>query len=69
MPLICITFFIEILNILFNHRVDSKRAIYFNTSKLKIENKWTMGHIDGEKQKFRGNFECNIIPNAINVIQ
>ncbi len=64
-----ITFFIEILNILFNHRVDSKRAIYFNTSKLKIENKWTMGHIDGEKQKFRGNFEFNIIPNAINVIQ
>ncbi len=63
-----ISFFIEFLNILFQHRIDNKRAMYFKTSKLKIDNKWTLGHIDGEKQKFSGNIEFNIIPNAINII-
>lgn len=63
-----IVFFIEFLNIIFKHRVNNPRAMYFKTSNLKINNKWTMGHIDGEKGKFRGNFEFKIIPSAVNVI-
>lgn len=63
-----IVFFIEFLNIIFKHRVNNPRAMYFKTSNLKINNKWTMGHIDGEKGKFKGNFEFKIIPSAVNVI-
>ena len=63
-----IVFFIEFLNIIFKHRADSSRAMYFKTSNLKINNKWTMGHIDGEKKKFKGNFEFNIIPNSVRVL-
>ena len=64
-----IEFFIEFLNIIFKHRVNNPRAIYFKTSKLKIDNKWTMGHIDGEKKKFGDNLEFNIIRNAVNIFQ
>lgn len=64
-----IEFFIEFLNIIFKHRVNNPRAIYFKTSKLKIDNKWTMGHIDGEKKKIANNLELNIIRNAVNIFQ
>ena len=63
-----IVFFIEFLNILFKHRVDSSRAMYFKTSKLRIDNKWTMGHIDGEKKKFKDNFEFSVIEKSVNVL-
>ena len=64
-----IVFFIEFLNIIFKHRVDNPRAVYFKTSKLKINNNWSMGHIDGEKKKFRDDLVFNIIPNAVNVLK
>ena len=62
-----IVFFIEFLNIIFKHRVDNPRAMYFKTSSLKINNKWAMGHIDGEKEKFRGDLEFKILKQAISI--
>lgn len=63
-----IAFFMEFLNILFKYRCNNSKAMYFKTSKLKIDNKWIMAHIDGEKKKLGGNLCFNVIPKAINVI-
>ena len=62
-----ITYFIEFLKILLKHRVDNSLALYFKTSNLKIENKYALGHIDGEKKKFRGDFNFKILKQVINV--
>lgn len=64
-----IVFFIEFLNIIFKHRTNNPRAIYFKTSNLRISNKWTVGHIDGEKEKLSGDLDFKLLREAINVLQ
>ena len=63
-----IVFFIELLKMIFKRHVNSSKAIYFKTSKLKINNKFNMGHIDGETFKFKEDLHFNIIPKSINVV-
>ena len=63
-----IVFLIDFLNIILKRRVNNSRAIYFKTSDLKIKNKWSMGHIDGEKEKFRGDLEFKVVPSCINIL-
>lgn len=62
-----ITYFIEFLKILLKHRTDNSLALYFKTSNLKIENKYTLGHIDGEKIKLRGDINFNILNKIIKI--
>ncbi len=62
-----IVFFIELINILFNHKVNSSRAMYFNATQLKIDNNWKLGHIDGEKQKFKEDLNFKILGKSVSV--
>lgn len=62
-----ITYFIEFLKILFNHKKNNPFALYFKTDNLKISNHYSLGHIDGEKLKFRDDIHLEILHNALNI--
>lgn len=62
-----VTFFFEFLNIIFNRRVDNSRAIYFKASDLKIKNTYCVGHIDGEKAKYREDLNFKVLDKSVNV--
>lgn len=62
-----IMFFIEFLQIIFDKKSSSSKAMYFQTSNFRIKNDFTTGHIDGEKTKFKDDIEINIIPKSVKV--
>ena len=62
-----VTFFIEFLQIIFNIRNSSSKAMYLKTSKVSIKSGIQLGHIDGEKEKFKGDIDIDITPRALNV--
>ena len=62
-----ILFFIELLKIMFNIKLNSPLAEYYKTQNLKIKNHYCFAHIDGEKIKFNENLYFQIQNNAINV--
>ena len=63
-----ILFFIEFLQIIFNRKSSNSKAMYFQTSNLIIKNDIITGHIDGEKIKFKGDIEINIVPKSVKVL-
>lgn len=64
-----ILFFIEFLQIIFNKKNSSSKAMYFQTSNLTIKNDFTNGHIDGEKTKFKDDIIINVVPKSIKVFK
>lgn len=62
-----IMFFAEFLQIIFDKKSTNSKAMYFQTSNFKIKNDITTGHIDGEKQKFKGDIEINITPKSVKI--
>lgn len=62
-----IMFFAEFLQIIFDKKSTNSKAMYFQTSNFKIKNDITTGHIDGEKQKFKGDIEINIPPKSVKI--
>ena len=62
-----IIFFIEFLSIIFKCRVDSSRAKYFKTANISITNEYSVGHIDGEKEKIRGDINIKVLNKVVNV--
>lgn len=62
-----IIFFFEFLMILFNKKLSTSKAMYFQTSNLYIKNEFSTGHIDGEKRKFKDDIEINIVPKSVKV--
>ena len=62
-----IMFFAEFLEIIFDKKSTNSKAMYFQTSNFKIKNDITTGHIDGEKQKFKGDIEINITPKSVKI--
>ena len=62
-----IMFFAEFLQIIFDKKSTNSKDMYFQTSNFKIKNDITTGHIDGEKQKFKGDIEINITPKSVKI--
>lgn len=62
-----ILFFIEFLQIIFNKKTSTTKAMYFQTTSIVIKNDLTTGHIDGEKHKFRDNITINIVPKSVKI--
>lgn len=62
-----IMFFIEFLQIIFDRKSSGSKAMYFQTSNFIIKNDFTTGHIDGEKNKFKGNINITIIPKSVKI--
>lgn len=62
-----IIFFIEFLSIIFKCRIDSPRALYFKTANIDITNEYSVGHIDGEKEKIRGDISIKTLNKVVNV--
>ena len=62
-----IMFFIEFLQIIFDKKSSGSKAMYFQSTNFKIKNDFITGHIDGEKQKFKGDIEINITPKSVKV--
>lgn len=62
-----ISFFFEFLSIIFRRRISNSRAVYFKSASLKLKNKRCMAHIDGEKQKFEGDLNFEILNRAVAV--
>jgi len=61
-------FFIEFLRILFGFKTDSNRALYLNARNIKIQNNWTVCHIDGEKNNLKNDIEISLLPQKIKVL-
>ena len=62
-----IMFFMEFLQIIFDRKSSGSKAMYFQTSNFIIKNDFTTGHIDGEKNKFKGNINITIIPKSVKI--
>lgn len=61
-------FFFEFLQIIFDKKVSNTKALYFQTPNLVIKNDFVTGHIDGEKQKFKGDIEISIAPRSVKIL-
>ena len=62
-----ILFFIEFLRILFNDKENGMLAEYLKGKNIKIANKWSCFHIDGEKMKLDKDIEISLVPQKIKV--
>lgn len=62
-----IMYFIEFLMILLNKKFSGSKAMYFQAKELYIKNDFTTCHIDGEKQKFKGDIDVKVAPKSVKV--
>jgi len=60
-----VIFFLEFLLILFGIKKNNRRALYFKAKNIKIQNNWTVCHIDGEKNNLKKEININLIPEKI----
>ena len=61
-------FFVEILKMFLKRHKTNKNALYFKTDNLVLENSWFNSHIDGEKRKFKGNVNIELMTVSVSVI-
>lgn len=62
-----VMYFLEFLMILFNKKFSGSKAMYFQAKELLIKNDFTVAHIDGEKQKFKGDIDIKVAPKSVKV--
>ena len=60
-----VKFYFEFLSILFNIRRNNDKAEYLKANHIRIENSWSVCHIDGEKKNIKEDIEIKIINKAI----
>lgn len=59
------SFFLEFLRIFLGIRQNTKRALFFQTNTASIKNKWSVCHIDGEKNKLKNDINITILPQKV----
>lgn len=60
-----IIFFVEVLKMFFNIKINNNNAKYIKGKSIEIENNWTYCHIDGEKTKLNTNILINVINQSL----
>ena len=62
-----ILFFIELIKIMLNIKINSSIAEYLQGNSLKIKNNYCLAHIDGEKTKFTEDLNFEVVRDSINI--